>query len=277
VALPDIRHRFGYLFLVLAVGHIILISAQVNSTSGVPLLQAAVFGAFAGIQQVSSGVVMGVRNVWDGYVALRRVHQENEALRGEVTQLKIELQKREALARETEDLQRLLDLRSRVELRTRGAEIIGGSAAPDFRTVTVNLGARDGLGKDMAVLVSEGVVGRVVLTSPRAAKVQLLIDRNAAAGAILVRTRTEGVVIGTGDGRLRLDYVSATAEVKAGDEVISSGTDGIYPKGFSIGIVESVERGGRGIVLRPAVDFSKLEHVLVVVERPPRADGEGTE
>jgi rod shape-determining protein MreC len=143
--------------------------------------------------------------------------------------------------------------------------------------VTISLGARDGLGKDMAVLAPEGVVGRVVLTSPRAAKVQLLIDRNAAAGAIIERTRVEGIVVGSGDGRLRLDYTSATAEVKAGDEVISSGTDGIYPKGFSIGIVENVERGGRGIVLRPAVDFSKLEHVLVVVERPPRADGEGTE
>jgi rod shape-determining protein MreC len=277
VALPDIRHRFGYLFLVLAVGHIILISAQVNSSSGVPLLQAAVFGAFAGIQRASSGVVMGVANVWDGYVALRHVHQENEALRSEVRRMKVDLQKQEALARESEGLQRLLDLRGHVELKTRGAEIIGGSAAPDSLTVTINLGSRDGLGKDMAVLAPEGVVGRVVLTSPGAAKVQLLIDRNAAAGAIVVRTRTEGVVIGTGGGRLRLDYVSATAEVKAGDEVVSSGTDGIYPKGFSIGVVESVERGGGGIVLRPGVDFAKLEHVLVVVERPPRADGEGTE
>jgi len=277
VALPDIRHRFGYLFLVLAVGHIILISAQVNSTSGVPVLQTAVFGAFAGIQRVSSGVVTGVRSVWDGYVALRRVYQENETLRGEVAQLKIDLQRRESLAREAEGLQRLLELRGRVELKTRGAEIIGGSAAPDFRTVTINLGARDGLGRDMAVLAPGGVVGRVVLTSPRAAKVQLLIDRNAAAGAIIERTRVEGIVVGSGDGRLRLDYTSATSEVKAGDEVISSGTDGIYPKGFSIGIVENVERGGRGIVLRPTVDFSRLEHVLVVVERPPRADGEGTE
>ena len=277
MALPDIRHRFGYLFLVLAVGHIILISAQVNSSSGVPLLQAAVFGAFAGIQQISSGLVMGVRDVWNGYVALRRVYRENETLRGEVTQLKIDLQKREALARETEELQRLLELRGHVDLKTRGAEIIGGSAAPDFRTVTINLGARDGLGKDMAVLAPEGVVGRVVLTSPTAAKVQLLIDRNAAAGVIVVRTKVGGVVVGSGDGGLRLDYMSATAEVQAGDQVISSGTDGIYPKGFPIGIVDSVERFGRRIVLRPAVDFSKLEHVLVVVGRPPRADGEGTE
>jgi len=65
--------------------------------------------------------------------------------------------------------------------------------------------------------------------------------------------------------------------VKVGDEVITSGTDGIYPKGFMIGTVEKVERGGRGVVLRPAVDFSTLEHVLVVFERPPRVDGGGTE
>jgi rod shape-determining protein MreC len=277
VALPDIRQRFGYLFLVLAVGHIILISAQVNSPSGVPLLQAAAFDAFAGIQRVTSGAVMGVRNGWNGYVALGRAHEENRALRDEVAQLKIDLQRQEALARETEELQRLLELRGRVEFKTRGAEIIGGSAAPDFRTVTINLGAGDGLGKDLAVLAPDGVVGRVVLTSRRAAKVQLLIDRNAAAGAIVGQARAECIVVGSGDGRLRLEYMGSTVEVKAGDEVITSGTDGIYPKGFSIGIVESVERGGKGIVVRPAVDFSRLEHVLVVLERPPRADGEGTE
>jgi rod shape-determining protein MreC len=114
----------------------------------------------------------------------------------------------------------------------------------------------------------------VIQPSPRAAKVQLLIDRNAAAGALVERTRAQGVVIGIGADELRMDYVSGSAEVKAGDVVVTSGIDGIYPKGFVIGQIQSVKRGAgeySSIVIRPAVDFSALEAVLIVVTPRPTA------
>ena len=100
--------------------------------------------------------------------------------------------------------------------------------------------------------------------------VQLLIDRNAAAGALIERSRVQGVVVGTGEGWLRFDYVPGTASVEPGDLVVTSGIDGIYPKGFILGQIESVERRGDrfgAITLRPAVDFSTLESVLVVTGR----------
>jgi rod shape-determining protein MreC len=101
--------------------------------------------------------------------------------------------------------------------------------------------------------------------------VQLLVDRNAAAGAIIERTRAQGVAMGQGDQFLRLDYLSATADVKVGDIVVSSGIDGIYPKGFLIGKVEIVEKSGstyKRILIRPSVDFTSLEDVLVVLTPP---------
>ena len=113
--------------------------------------------------------------------------------------------------------------------------------------------------------------GRVILPSGRAAKVQLLIDANAAAGAMIERTRVQGVVTGVGDGTLKMQYVPGTADVKTGDLVVTSGIDGIYPKGFVIGIIDHADRGVgayREIVIRPAVDFSRLEEVLVV-RTPP--------
>ena len=119
-----------------------------------------------------------------------------------------------------------------------------------------------------------GVVGRVIQPSGRASKVQLLIDRNAAAGALIERTRAQGVVIGTGTDELRMDYVSGSADVKAGDNVVTSGIDGIYPKGFVIGQIQSVRRGAgeySAIVIRPAVDFTALEAVLIVLTPPPAA------
>ncbi len=123
----------------------------------------------------------------------------------------------------------------------------------------------------MAVLAPAGVVGRVIVPSARAAKVQLLIDRNAAAGALVERSRAQGVVLGTGDNTLHLEYVTGSADVKVGDKVVTSGNDGIYPKGFLIGTVQLIERSGGAygsIVLRPAVDFSSIEEVLVVTTPP---------
>jgi rod shape-determining protein MreC len=159
------------------------------------------------------------------------------------------------------------------------AEIIGAAATPDFRTLTIDRGTRDGLRTDMSVVAPAGVVGRLVVPSLRASKVQLLIDRNAAAGAIIERTRAQGVVVGGGDDRLRLEYVSEVSDVVAGDVVVTSGIDGIYPKGFIIGKIETVEKLGgsyKRITVKPAVDFSSLEEVLVVLTpTPAREAGQG--
>jgi len=131
----------------------------------------------------------------------------------------------------------------------------------------------------MAVIAPAGVGGRLVVPSGRSSKVQLLIDRNAAAGAIIERTRAQGVVVGSGDDRLRLDYVSEVSDIVVGDVVVTSGIDGIYPKGFIIGRIEVVEKAGgsyKRIIVKPAVDFTSLEEVLVVLTpTPARETAEG--
>jgi rod shape-determining protein MreC len=126
----------------------------------------------------------------------------------------------------------------------------------------------------MAVLAPAGVVGRVIVPSARTAKVQLLVDRNAAAGALVERSRAQGIVTGAGDDQLRLEYLSGSADVQVGDKLVTSGIDGIYPKGFVIGWIEKAERVGGAygtILVRPAVDFTSLEHVLVVLTPPAAA------
>jgi rod shape-determining protein MreC len=272
VALLDIRQRSGYLLLGVIVAHVLLISAQVNSRTGVPVLEAVAFGVFSEVQRVVSSGVSGVRQVWGGYVGLRHVREENESLKRELASAQVAAQEQRALADRARGLEQLLELRARTNLETVAAEIIGAAATPDFRTVTIDKGSRDGLRADMAVIAPTGVVGRVVVPSGRSAKVQLLIDRNAAAGAIVERTRAQGVVVGRGDDRLQMDYVSEVFDVVAGDVVVTSGIDGIYPKGFVIGQVEAVEKSGGGykrITVKPAVSFSALEEVLVVVSPTP--------
>ena len=274
MALLDIRQRTGYLFIALTVGHIVLVSAQVNTVRGIPLLEAVTFGAFAEVQRIASSAIGGMRTSWGDYVALQEVRGENERLREEVGRLEVRLQQERALAQRARSLEEILELRKNVELSTVAATVIAGGASPDFRTITIDKGTAEGLRPDMAVIAPGGVVGRIVTPSGRASKVQLLIDRNAAAGALVERSRAHGVVEGTGGG-LRMNYVSGTADVKVGDAVVTSGIDGIYPKGLVIGQIESLERGSGdfgAIVVRPVVDFSSVEAVLVVVTPPVAAE-----
>ncbi len=268
MALLDIRQRSGYLFLGVILGHILLISAQVNSRSGVPVLESVTFGIFSEVQRALSGGVSGVRRVWSGYIGLRNLKAENEELKRQLAASQVAAQEQRALADRARGFQRLLELRDHLALATTAAEIIGAAASPDFRTLTIDKGTRDGLRPDMAVIAPEGVVGRIVVPSARSAKVQLLIDRNAAAGVIVERTRAQGVVVGGGDDRLQMQYVSEVSDLAVGDVVVTSGIDTIYPKGLVVGRIEVVEKNGpafKRIVVKPAVDFSRLEEVLVVL------------
>ena len=268
--------------MAVVVGHIILISAQITTRRGVPVLEAVTFGAFAEVQRGATSAVASVREGWENYFALQQIRRENESLRDEVAQLRVGLQQERALAQQSRSLQQLLDLKAQTAPRTTAAAVIGSAADPNFRTITIDKGTLDGLRGDMAVISPEGVVGRVIAPSARASKVQLIIDRSAAAGVMVERSRVQGVATGVGtediEFGIQLEYVQGTADIKKGDRVITSGADGIYPKGFLVGEIESVERATgtfSGIKIRPAVNFSALEAVLIVLdppEEPPEAD-----
>lgn len=276
------RQRIGYLVLAVFLGHVILISAQVNVRQQGNVLQVVSFSALAGIDEILSSSANAVGAVWSRYVSLRDTEEENAVLRESIAQLELQLQQENALARQARSLYRLLELRNSTELVTLTAQVIAVDATPWFRTFTIDRGSGDGVRQDFAVIAPNGVVGRVVGTpGPRAAKVQLLIDRNAAAGALIERTRAAGVVTGVdGQSLLRMDYVSNLEDVRIGDAVVTSGTDGIYPKGFVIGTVRDVQRGEdlyKSILVDPVVEFGNLENVLIVLDDERLAQLEGVE
>jgi rod shape-determining protein MreC len=272
----DIRKRTGYLFLAVMMAQVILVSAQVQTKSGVRVLQVVIFELFSRVQSGTASGLSGVRNAWGNYAALRGVRTENGELKRRVADLEVRLQQEHALAARTQQLQALLDLKSAATLPTLAAEVIAGNPDPVMRTVTINRGSADGVLADMGVIAPGGIVGRVIGPVARhAARVQLIIDRNAAAGALIERTRAGGMVVGTeGNPPLRMDLVSNLSDVKPGDNVVASGEDGIYPKGYLVGRVERTDRGTGlylGISVRPGVDFSSLEQVLVVMVPPTGA------
>ena len=193
----DIHRRTGYLLLAVLVGQIILISAQVKTSSGTRVLRAVSFGLFSQVQLGAARMIGGVRGVWDGYIGLQGVNAENQRLRDDLMATRVRLQEQQALALRGSELERLLDLRQRTSLRTLPAAVAAGRTDDLFKTITIDRGSLVGLRKDMAVIAPEGVVGRIVEQPPLyAAKVQLLIDREAGAGAMIERSGASGVVTG---------------------------------------------------------------------------------
>jgi rod shape-determining protein MreC len=274
----DFRQRTAMLFIAVVLGHIILISAQVNSSAGVPLLEVITFGAFAEVQRGAAGLTGGIRDAWSGYGNLRHVRAENEELRRKLGELQVQFQQERARVERARQLENLLGFKQQLRVETIAAGVIGASASLDFRGITIDRGTSQAVTANMAVIGPAGLVGRVVTPTAHASKVQLLIDRNAAAGALVERSRAQGIVVGSGVDVLRMDFVPATADVKAGDTVVTSGVDGIYPKGFVIGTVQQVENGNgiyKAIRVRPSVEFNRLEEVLVV-KTPPAPGGDGS-
>jgi len=266
----DIHKRTGYLFLGVMLAQVILVSAQVQTKSGTRALQAVMFELFSRVEAATASMVRGSRNVWGNYFALRDVRAENERLRRQLGELEVKFQQEHALAVRSAQLQALLELKTKSELPTLSALVIAGNPDPQMRTVTIDRGSSDGVQADMAVIAPGGIVGRIIApVGRRASRVQLLVDSTAAAGALIERTRAGGLVVGLdANPPLRMDMVSNLADVKPGDSVVASGIDGIYPKGYAIGKVEKSERGGGlylAITVRPGVDFSSLEEVLVVL------------
>jgi rod shape-determining protein MreC len=273
--------RTFILFVVLTVGHVLLISAQVQSKSGLPVLKSVAFGTFARTQQFTAGIADAVRGVFSRWAVLRGVAADNERLQLRVRELEGQLQEQQAMLSEKNALEDALALQRRVGIPTLAARVTAGSPSPGALTVMIDRGWADGVQPDMAVIGAKGVVGRVInQPAQHAAQVQLLIGKLAGAGVTiersgtgvaLERTGTGGIAVGgAGDPPLRLEYVPNSADVKVGDRVLTSGQDGIYPPGFLVGTIERAERGAVywTVFVRPAVDFTHIDIVLVVLAKP---------
>lgn len=267
-----IRRRTYSLLIVICLGHVLLISAQVQSKSGLPVVEDVAFGAFARAQGLLAGIADAGRSLWTNYFALRGAARESEQLRSRILELETRLQQEQAIAGRTRVLEEALKLRETLAAPTLAARVIAGNPSPGSYTVTIDRGTADGISADMAVIAARGVVGRVIPpVSEHAATVQLLIDRLAGIAVTFERSTTGGMVVGgAGDPPFRAEFVNTLADVQAGERVLSSGQDGIYPQGFLVGTVERVDRtsGERDILIRPAVDYSHIDVVLVVLRRP---------
>ena len=233
-----------------------------------PILDAAV-----PIQKALAFPIDLARQTWGRYGDLVGVAEENALLHERVHALEEEnLQLREALVASGR-LARIAEMRADFEVPMLPAQLVGSDVSAYFRSVLVDRGRAHGVLSGMPVISEEGIVGLVTATSDRAARTTLLLDRQTAIDGSVQRSRTRGIVRGRGRDVVEFEFVARGGDVEIGDVVITSGLDGVYPKGLRVGIVTAVSEAGsellRTATLVPAVDFGRLEQAFVILRRGP--------
>jgi rod shape-determining protein MreC len=273
------ERRGTVLFVGLILLHLVAISHQVDR-GGVSLLERAIFAVLSPVQNGVGATVHTFKSTWLGYVDLRGVRNDNARLRERNRYLEVALQEKQDMAREAERLRQVLELQQMLPMQTTVAQVVARDGVPWFRTFTINKGSNHGIVLDAPVLAPTGVLGRVIGVGPRAAKVQLLLDRQASVGVRIRRTGVTGLTEGqvgladAGSNReLILRYVPSLADVVVGDEVVTAGLDQIFQKGLMVGRVSRVVTPPglfKEIYVTPSAQFEQVEEVLVV--KPPSSE-----
>jgi len=213
----------------------------------------------------------GIRDAWKNYIYLRGVRQKNHDLQAEVDQLRLQQMSLLADARQGQRLQQLLGFRQQYIYKTVVAQVIGTSGSDQSRVIYIDKGSDDGLKTDMAVVTPDGIVGKVRDVFARSAQVLEMNDQTAGAGVILETTRIRGILRGNAAGQPQMIDLLPDDRIKAGERVLTSGGDQVYPRGLPVGDVLSVAPDKQhppyiAIAIRPAADLSRLEEVLVITE-----------
>ena len=220
------------------------------------------------LKKVVQWPVIALTTVDDYAVTLEQARRDNAALRHERLMDAEKMQRLEVLEAENQFLRKLLETRRQLGSRVQPASILYSARDPFNRRVILDRGSDQGVIEGQPVVDDQGVVGQVTRVAPDYAEVTLLTDRNQSIPAQVVRNGLRTVVFGTGDGRLEMRYMSSNADVQVGDWIVTSGIDGIYPRGLKVGKVESLESDPNGIfsrfILTPAGGMGRYGEVLLL-------------
>lgn len=220
------------------------------------------------LQIVAQGTANWFIGIQENYLTMSGFKAENERLRLRIQDLEIERQRLLEADAVNRQLRQLLDFRAQLPPKPVTASIIANSASTWFQGCILDKGSSDGVEKDMAVVTPLGVVGKVVSVTRRSAKVILLTDANSGIDVLVQRTRSRGIVSGSLDNGTVLKYMKRSEDVQVGDRLITSGLDGVFPKGLLVGTVIKVDKLHLGLFqfveVLPAVQSSRVEEVLVV-------------
>jgi rod shape-determining protein MreC len=268
-----------YRNLVILVGVLFLqvlgLATQVKRSGGndaerTRLIRIWMVGAITPFERGVVWIENGTGNLWHNYFYLRGVRAENRQLKLQIEQMRLQQVRLSEDAAQARRLQTLLAFKEQFISRTVAAQVIGSSGSDLSRVLYIDKGENAGIKRDMAVMTADGVVGKVLVVYPSVSQVLVINDQSSGVGAMLEKTRLQGVLRGTAGGEIMLERVMSDEQVPLGETVLTSGGDQIFPKGLPVGTVAKVGTGKdlfMNITVKPAADLSKLEEVLVLVEK----------
>lgn len=274
----EIRQRAPIWLVILLLTNLVIMAVDArDSATRQRLIRVWVQALASPAQSISSGASGAGTNFVSQIVNFRRSAVENERLKEELAQARLEVQNAHQTWEENERLKGLLNLKEKTGYDQIAARVIARDSSIWFNTITIDRGSSAGIALNMPVVTAGGIVGRVIALSPWTAQVMMLSDEKAAAGAIVGQLGGSGAlgsVRGLGEnGLIEMRYVSGLEKVEVGDYVLTTGQDGIYPPGLSVGEVVQVKHGTatqpHQILIRPGAKLDQLEEVAVLLYRPP--------
>jgi len=267
------RYRNVTILVVVLFGQVLGLAVQVRRSTQDESTRLIRVWAVDTVTPFEKGIVWfqsGVSGLWHNYFYLRGVRQENRELKQEIERLRIEQVRLNQDAEQARRLQSLLGFKEQFISKTLPAQVIGSSGSEQSRSIYIDKGSHDGIKPDMAVITAEGVVGKVLRVFRTTSQVLLVNDQTSGVGAILEKSRLQGVLRGTPLGEVVLEKVMSDETVQPGERVVTSGGDQIFPKGLPVGTVTKVSQGAElflNIRVKPAADLSRLEEVLVITQQ----------
>ncbi|HZR33374.1 MAG TPA: rod shape-determining protein MreC [Terriglobales bacterium] len=271
------RHRNVTILVVVLFAEVIGLAVQVKRTTDSDSTRLIRVWTVSVLTPFEKGFVeahTGVRDLWRNYFYLRGVRNQNRELQEEIARLRLERVRLNEDAAQARRLQLLLGFKEQYISQTMAAQVIGSSGSDVSRLVYIDKGSSQGIKQDMPVITAAGLVGRVLQVFPYSSQVLLINDASSGLGAILEKSRSQGVLKGSAAGETILEKVTGDEQVEAGETVLTSGGDRIFPKGLRIGTVSKVSPGQDfflNIRVKPAADLSSLEEVLVITRVEEKA------
>jgi len=269
------RYKNPMVLMAVLLIQVIALATQVKRTEnsrsagGTRLIRVWTMTAITPFERIFVGTGHFFRNTWHNYIDLHDVRKQNRDLQDELARLRLEQARLRTEAGESQRLRALLDFKERYVGQTVAAEVIGTSGTDLSHTIQIDKGSRAGVKPDMAVITPDGIVGKVKDVSSWSSLVLMINDRESGAGVILQNSRLRGVLHGVGQGDLQIGDVMSDEKVDVGEPVVTSGGDGVYPKGLPVGTVTKVAGDSEGgpfllVRIKPAANLDRLEQVLVV-------------
>ncbi|MBM3810174.1 MAG: rod shape-determining protein MreC [Acidimicrobiia bacterium] len=263
------RYRNLTVLLVALLAQLVLLAYQVRSHGDVRLIRVWAVTGVMPLARVLEGVRSNTFGFFREYFVLLDVRTENERLKKELGTLKMENQFLKTELATADRAQALAAFQSRSPSRTLAARIIGTGTGANSKVVFLDRGSNFGVGKGMAVVTPDGIVGKVIASYPTASQVILITDPSFAAGVISQKNRIHGTLKGQGHSICMIDYIQNEENVAVSEWFYTSGDDRVFPKGLPVGQVKISRQGKmffKEVLLVPSGLQQGLEEVLIVLE-----------